>query len=94
MGRSLFVCIVALALSGCLTPEQREGARQGASTGFAAFGREIPAVLSATETGGVAAGAMALALAAAKAISMGLAASKRKRIDEVAEGVKKATNGS
>lgn len=73
-----------------MSQEAREAAFEGAKEGFMEFGGGVGEAVSAVETGGWTAGALALGWAIFKAVNKGLQVSKNRRIDEVAKGVKKA----
>ena len=77
-------------LTSCMTAEQREGAIRGAAAGAEEFVDGAVQAFSAFETGGLAAGAMALAWAVVKSVKKGLDVSRTRRVREVTEGVKKA----
>lgn len=78
----LLCAFFALAAVGCAGFGEAMGeAGSGAAAGAASFAHDIPAALSATETGGIAAGATVLVLAAIKGIMKGLEVSNRKAVE-------------
>ena len=90
----IFIVIAVLALAGCAGMETRDddrrGAGAGAAAGLSSFTTSLGSAATAAETGGWAAGLLVLALGAFKGIGKGLGVAREKRVDEVAEGVKKA----
>ncbi len=79
-------------LVSCTVAQKRDvaDAVEGAVAGAAEFAGGAVQAFSAFETGGLAAGAMALAWAVVRAVKKGLDVSRTRRIAEVSEGVTKA----
>lgn len=79
-----------LMLFGCAGASGGGDAARGAAAGAGKFFEQTPEIFDAATTGGWTAAALAAALAIWKASMYGLKVSRTRRVDEVAEGVKKA----
>lgn len=79
-------------LISCTSAQKREAADAvaGAVAGAGEFAEGAVQAFSAFETGGLAAGAMALVWAVVKSVKKGLDVSRTRRVREVTEGVQKA----
>ena len=86
----LVLAALSLPVACNLTPEEREGARQGAVAGASEFFSTIPEAATAMETGGWTAALLTLIFGAVKGVQKGMSVSRAKQIETVAEGVKKA----
>ena len=82
---------LGLFLFGCAGgPEGGGDVARGVAAGAGELVAQVPGIIDSATTGGWTAAALAAAFALWKASMHGLKVARRQRVDEVAEGVKKA----